>query len=153
MLNICLVGNAGGHMEQLKQLRGMNGEEYNLFFVTSKCPATENLEYISDFIKSPHGRNKVATICGYILNTIQAIQVMGRRKPEVIISTGDGICIPLCVMAKILKKKIVFIETFARIESPSKTGQLLYKFADVFIIQHMGLKQYYPRAIYGGWVY
>lgn len=153
MLNICLIANAGGHLEQLKQLRRMNNKEYNLFFITSKCPATENLEYISDFIVMPHGRNKLETIFGYTLNFIQAMVIMGRRKPDVIISTGAGICLPLCIIGKIFRKKIIFIETFARIENPSKTGRALYKFADVFIIQHMELKQYYPKAVYGGWIY
>lgn len=153
MLNICLIANAGGHMEQLKQLNGMADKKYSLFFVTSKCPATENLKYVSDFIRAPHGRNKIETISGYILNTIQAIRIMIRRKPQVIISTGAGICIPLCIIGKIRKKKIIFIESFARIEKPSKTGKLLYKFADAFIIQHMELKSFYPNAIYGGWIY
>lgn len=153
MLNVCLIGNAGGHLEQLKQLREMNPEKYHLFFVTSRCPATENLNYVSDYITAPHGRNRFETICGYTQNIMQAVKIIHLRKPDVIISTGAGICIPICIIGKLLKKKIIFIETFARMENPSKTGRLLYKFADIFIVQHRRLEKYYPGAVYGGWVY
>lgn len=153
IFNICLIGSAGGHMEQIKQLLKLNKLQYRLYCITSKCPVTENLEYVTDFIIEPHGKNKVETIYGYIKNTIQSVRIIARRKPDIIISTGAGICIPLCLMGKLLNKKIIFIESFARIEEPSKTGKLLYKFADVFIIQHEKLKSYYPKAVYGGWIY
>lgn len=153
MPGICLIASAGGHFEQLKQLLKLNKKQYKLFYITNKCPATENLEYVSDYIISPHGKNKYETIFGYLRNMIQAVKIVIKRKPDIIISTGAGICIPLCLFGKLLKIKIIFIESFARIERPSKTGEILYKFADVFIIQHEELKRFYPKAIYGGWIY
>lgn len=151
-MKICLISNSGGHFEQLKQLKVLE-KQYDTFFVTNKCPATENIDYIKYYIKTPHARSRIMTLIGYFFNFIEAAFILRKEKPHVIISTGAGICIPLCVLGKIKNKKIIFIETFARLESPSRTGKFMYNIADNFIIQHQNLLKYFPDAIYGGWIY
>jgi hypothetical protein len=54
---------------------------------------------------------------------------------------------------EMLGKKVIYIESFARIDGPSLTGKLLYKVADATIIQWPELKRFYPNAIYGGSIY
>ena len=61
--------------------------------------------------------------------------------------------IPICIYAKLFGKKIIYIESMARINSPSATGKLVYKFADLFIIQWEELRKFYPKAVYGGVIY
>ena len=75
------------------------------------------------------------------------------EKPDVVITTGALSVIPLCVLSKVFKKKLIFIESFAKISSPTLTGKFLYKFADEFYIQWEELKKYYPKAIYKGGIY
>ena len=57
------------------------------------------------------------------------------------------------LLGKLAKKKIIYIESFARVDSPSLTGKLMYKVADIFIIQWEELKQFFPNAIYGGGIF
>lgn len=109
--------------------------------------------YVDNFILAPHFHSKLLTLCGYFINSIQAFFILLKIKPELIVSTGAGIAIPTCILGKILGKKIVFIESFARIDFPSRTGKFMYKVADIFIVQHKSLLKYYPKAIYGGWIY
>ena len=52
-----------------------------------------------------------------------------------------------------IKPKIIFIETFAKINTPSLTGRAVYPIADVFYIQWPELKSYYPKARYVGKLY
>ena len=49
--------------------------------------------------------------------------------------------------------KIIFIETFANINTKTATGRLVYKFADKFIVQWDSMKDIYPNAIDGGWIF
>jgi len=42
--------------------------------------------------------------------------------------------------------KIIFIESFARVEHLSLTGKILYYLADRFLVQWPELKQQYPRS-------
>jgi hypothetical protein len=45
----------------------------------------------------------------------------------------------------------VFIESFSRINSPSMTGRIIFRIADLFIVQWRGLLKFYgAKAIYGG---
>lgn len=151
-MRICMIGNAGGHLEQLKQLRQLK-DYYEIYYVTNKSISNKDLKYINYYIKAPHGKNRLSTMIGYFINTVQAIYILFRIRPQIIISTGAGIAVPIICIGKMLGIKIIFIESFARMETPSKTGKLIYKMADTFIIQHRQLAKYYPKALYGGWIY
>ena len=88
-----------------------------------------------------------------ITNAFKSFKIFLREKPDVIISTGALATIPMCIFAKVLKKKIIFIESFAKVTSPTLTGKLIYKFADQFYVQWEQMKEYYPEAIYEGGIY
>ena len=50
-------------------------------------------------------------------------------------------------------KKLIYIESFAKVTSPTETGKLLYKFADQFYVQWKPMLKFYPKAIYLGGIY
>ena len=50
-------------------------------------------------------------------------------------------------------KVVSFDESFARIEEPSLTGKIMYKFADVFIVQWKELLKYFPKAKFWGGIF
>ena len=58
-----------------------------------------------------------------------------------------------CLLAKLLGKKVIYIESFARVTDGNRTGKLIYKFADLFIYQWEQLAQIYPNGVYGGGIY
>jgi UDP-N-acetylglucosamine:LPS N-acetylglucosamine transferase len=76
-----------------------------------------------------------------------------KEKPDLIITTGVLAVIPLCLIAKLFGKKLIYIESFAKISSPNKSGELLYKYADQFYVQWPQMKSVYPNAIYVGGIY
>ena len=78
---------------------------------------------------------------------------MIREKPDIVISTGALAVIPLCLLAKLFRRKLIFIESFAKVSSPTKTGKLLYKYADRFYVQWPQMKEFYPDAICLGGIY
>ena len=56
-------------------------------------------------------------------------------------------------IGKIFGSKIIFIESFANSSSKSITGKIVYKFADLFIVQWENMLNIYPKSVYGGWIY
>ena len=58
----------------------------------------------------------------------------------------------MCLLAKVFRKKLIFIESFSKITSPTITGKLLYKHADLFLVQWEDMKKFYPNAKYGGYI-
>jgi beta-1,4-N-acetylglucosaminyltransferase len=65
-----------------------------------------------------------------------------------------GTCVPLCYSAFLLKFlgikniKIIFIESFCRVEKLSLTGKLLYPIVDRFLVQWKEHLVKYQRAEY-----
>ena len=76
-----------------------------------------------------------------------------KEKPDVIICTGVLAMIPMCIIAKICRKRLIYIESFAKVTTATQTGKLLYKFADQFYVQWESMLEVYPKAIYLGGIY
>ena len=54
---------------------------------------------------------------------------------------------------KLTGGKVIFSESFAKIKSPTVTGQKVYKFADDFYVQWPEMLKFYPNAKYKGGIY
>lgn len=149
---VCLISSSGGHLEQIKQLTGVINR-YECFFVVTRTKATEAMNQkkyiVSDLVRT----NKLVLTMRIVKMMIEQLIIFLKEKPDVIITTGAGVAIPMCIIGKFFRRKIIYIESFARIKTPNKTGMFIYKFADLFIIQWEDLKKYYPKAVYGGWIY
>lgn len=57
------------------------------------------------------------------------------ERPDVIITTGAGASYPTCRIGKWLGKKVIYIESFAKLHNASVTGKKVYAFADEFYVQ------------------
>ena len=152
MKKICFIASSGGHFEQLMMLRPLM-EKYNSFVVTEKTNyyvANNDLHFY--YLKQVN-RHEVNFIPYMIINTIKTINIFVKERPDVVISTGALATIPRCGLAKLFRKKIIFIESFAKVNSPTLTGKLVYKFADQFYVQWEDMKEFYPDAICKGGIY
>ncbi|KAF9585510.1 UDP-N-acetylglucosamine transferase subunit [Lunasporangiospora selenospora] len=78
---------------------------------------------------------------------------------SILLLNGPGTCFALALTvigARMLgvpidqTAAIVFVESFARVQTLSLTGKLLYPIADVFLVQWDELCQKYPRSNYLG---
>ena len=88
-----------------------------------------------------------------LLNCFKSLFIYIKVRPKYIVSTGAHTAGPMCLIGKIFGSKIIFIETFANSKTKSKTGSIVYKFADLFIVQWKEMLELYPGAIYGGWIF
>lgn len=76
-----------------------------------------------------------------------------RIRPDVIVSTGANTAVPMCYIAKIFGRKVIFIETFASSKKKTLSGILLYPIANAFFVQWESMLNLYPKAIYKGALY
>ncbi|MCL6584924.1 MAG: glycosyltransferase [Anoxybacillus sp.] len=152
-LKVCLISSTGGHLAQLLQLVPVV-QKYNYFLVTEKNKTNLSLsnKYRTYFLTQQERKN-LSFLFQLCSNTVKSFFILLKEKPDVIITTGAGSVLPMCILGKILRKKIVFIESFAKISSPTLTGRIIYKFADQFYIQWEELQKYYPKAKYRGVIY
>ena len=76
--------------------------------------------------------------------------------PRLIASNGPGTAVPLMLAAYILRRvkladtKLLYIETFARVNDLSFSAKILYRFSDKFIVQWPDLQRRYPKADFYG---
>ena len=152
MKKICFAASSGGHFEQLMMLKPLM-DEHNSFIITEKTKYEISLNGITTYYISQVNRKETSCAFKLIKNSINSLKIFIKEKPDLVISTGALSTIPICLIAKIFRKKLVFIESFAKINSPTLTGKLLYKFADQFYVQWENMKEFYPNAIYKGGIY
>ena len=84
---------------------------------------------------------------------IESFIIFIKERPEVVISTGALATVPICLLSKLFRKRLIYIESFSKITTPTMTGKFVSKMADLVIIQWADLKRFYPNAIYGGGIY
>lgn len=148
---ICLISSSGGHFEQLKMLKELS-KRYEVFIVTEKTKYNKADKNINSFLIQVN-RKEALFLIKMIINGIKSLKIIIKEKPDVIITTGVLATIPMCLLGKKFHKKLIYIESFAKITSPTKTGKLLYKYADRFYVQWEEMLKYYPNAICKGGIY
>lgn len=152
MKKVCFIASSGGHFEQIMMLKPLM-QKHDSFVVTEKTNYSVSNEDIQFYYLKQVNRHEIKFIYYMIINSIKTLKIFLKEKPDIVISTGALATIPMCLLAKIFKKKLIFIESFAKITSPTLTGKLIYKFADQFYIQWEELRKIYPEAIYKGGIY
>ena len=114
-------------------------------YVTYESPRTRELP---GALLIPSMVEKPWTIPQSILRIL--VLYMNTR-PSVVISTGAEIAFPLFIIAKIFRAKTIYLETCARISTPSFTGRAVYPFSDHFLVQWEELtKKFGNKAVYEG---
>lgn len=149
---VCFASSSGGHFEQLLMLRPLM-EKYDSFILTEKTLYQAQVEGVRTYLLK-----KVIPIDkGYrfwtFVNMCSSLRIFIKEKPDVIVSTGVMVTVPICMFAKLFGKKVVYIESFAKVDSPTKTGKFIYKFADRFYVQWDSMLKVYPEALCLGGIY
>lgn len=152
MRKICFIASTGGHFEQLMMLKPLM-DKYESFIVTEKTGYSVIKDSRKLYYLSQVNRHEKTFVFKMIINFIKTFFIFIKEKPDVVISTGALATIPMCVVCKLFRKKVIFIESFAKVTSPTLTGKLVYKFADQFYIQWEQMKEHYPNAIFKGGIY
>ena len=152
---VMFISSTGGHLNEMLMLKSMFNK-YNYSLITENTESNKNLKY---------GRKRVGMmifgtrkhmftyVFKIIMNSFRSLYYYIKFRPQYIISTGAHTAGPMCLLGHILGSKIIFIETFANSETKTITGSLVYKFADLFIVQWESMLDNYPDATFGGWIY
>lgn len=152
---VIFIASSGGHLTQLLQLKPMF-KDYESYLITEKDASTSALS-IDDakvLFLTPTRKNKISEyLWGNLKSLLSSIKYFFSIQPDVIISTGAGISVYICYVAKMFKRKIVFIETYAALGGKSGAGKIIYPIADRFYVQWENMKKFYPKSIYKGTLY
>lgn len=151
-LKICFAASTGGHYEQLMMLKPLM-EKYDSFILTEKTSYNVKSNRDHVYYISQVSRNDNFWIVSLLFNILKSFFIFLKEKPDVIICTGVLAMIPMCLISKMFGRKLIYIESFAKVSSPTATGRILYKYADVFYVQWESMLEIFPNAIYEGAIY
>lgn len=149
---ICFAASSGGHFEQIMMLKPLM-EKYDSFILTEKTKYDVNGKIANMKYLRQVNRKEWNWLFAIAYNTIKSLFIFLKEKPDMIVCTGALAMLPMCIICKIFKKKLIFIESFAKITSPTQTGKFLYKYADEFYVQWKSMLNVYPNAKYLGGIY
>jgi beta-1,4-N-acetylglucosaminyltransferase len=160
--SIMIVLGSGGHTgEILIMLSKLKLETFSkIFFIIShndvrsegKAKEVLNLEQ-SEMLKNQKiifhkiyrsrnvGQSFFSSIFTTIYSMLNSVIIILKTRPNLIVTNGPGVALPLVYIGYILKKlliltqfKILFIESYCRTKSLSLSGKLIEPVADRFIV-------------------
>jgi len=142
-MKLCLVCSSGGHLFQLHILEEWWGKHERFWVTFKKADASSLLSeekvYWAFF---PATRN----IINLIRNSFLALKILFKERPEIIVSNGAAVAVPFFYIGKLLGSKLVFIEVYDRIDSPTLTGKLVHPITDAFVLQWEEQKKSFPKG-------
>lgn len=151
-IKVCFAASSGGHYEQLMMLRPLM-EKYDSFVITEKTSYESKAKGEKTYYLRQVNRKEKLFILALGINAFLSMGIYIKEKPDVIICTGVLAMIPMCLIMKMFGKKLIYIESFAKVTSATQTGKLMYKFADEFYVQWEQMKEIFPKAKYIGGIY
>ena len=149
-IKVCLVGSSGGHLDHLYLLKPF-WEDKERFWATFDKEDARSLLMGEKMYPVYYPSNR--SIKALIINTLRAVKILRKEKPDLIISAGAAPSVPFFLIGKLKKRKLIYIETFDRINKASLSGKMCYKMADVFVVQWEDMRKIYPKAVYLGSIF
>lgn len=151
---VMFISSVGGHLTQMLELKSIFND-YDYVLVTEKTDVTTNLKdkYHIDYLM--YGSRKYLFryffVCLY--NFFRSIYLFLKYRPKVIVTTGTHTAVLMCYLGWIFRRKVIFIESFAKRTSKTLAGKLVYPIATTFIVQWESMLKLYPKAKYFGGIY
>lgn len=137
----CWAYSPGGHLAELERatlgLRFL--DRFDVTFAGGRPP-------LEPPRRSYHVCHPRRSIWRTLLNIGQSLLIVLRERPQLVLSAGADVAVPICILARLLGARLVFIETAAELR-PSLSGRLVYPFAHLFIVQWPEKLAAFPRAV------
>ena len=156
MKRVLFISSTGGHFKELLQLKSLF-PKYDSYIITEKTSSSIKLkdEYKEKIGFLLYGTKDHMLTYPFKLfsNCFISLYYFIKFKPQYVVTTGTHTAGPMCCLAKIFRKKVIYIETMANCSTKTITGKLLYPIADLFIVQWESMLELYPNAVYAGFIF
>jgi len=166
MAKVALISSAGGHLTEVLALVEDLAGEHEFLLVVTDYPAVrgmrlEGIDRIilaptlwrnieSRLLKRPRQLAGVALTMVWWLGTFW--RLFRRERPDALISVGAEIAVPAYLVNRLFfRRPALYVESLARIQTPSLTGRLVARLADRVFVQWPAVRDRYgPRGEYHG---
>jgi len=148
--DLLLVCSSGGHLQQLLALRDAWGAYPHVWVTFDKSDARSLLD--GERVVYAHWPTN-RSLRNLVRNLFVARRTLRDVRPRVVLTTGAGVAVPFAWLARLRGTRVVYVESFTRIERPSLTCRLVAPVADRIYAQWPELVEAVPKARYAGNVF
>lgn len=153
--DVVLASSTGGHLLQLVALSPAWASMTRVWVTFEKGDALTLLE--GERVVYAHGptsRNHgVRAARNFLRNLLLAWQLVGQVRPRVVVTTGASLAVPIAWIARLRGAKVVYVESFTRIDAPSLSCRLIAPVASRIYAQWPELAKKVNGARYVGSVF
>jgi len=151
-IKIALISSSGGHFSELKNIAKV-AEKYDNFLITERVENFKTTLSRKVYLVPEINRQEKLFLFKLALLSFKQLFIFIKERPTHVITTGALCAYPLIRIAKLFKKKVIYIESYARVYDLSLTGKKVYNHADLFLVQWPELAEKYEKAVYVGSFY
>ena len=156
MKTLLIALGEGGHTKEMLTLVDMLGGDfaYGYLLVADDEVSAAKIRRPGPLYRVRRPRDKQHNLPLDILKALhsaqQALRALRAFRPVAVLSSGPAVAVPVCLLARFLGIKVIFVETASRVTALSLTGRIMYRVAHLFFVQWPELAQRYPKAVYAG---
>jgi UDP-N-acetylglucosamine:LPS N-acetylglucosamine transferase len=148
--HILLVSSSGGVLLDLLALEPW-WKQHETTWAAVKAADTETV--LRGFRTHSVTERRLTRPFGAVLGFFEALGLLRRLRPEVIVSAGSGVAIGFFAAAKILGIPTFWLETLNFIDAPALTGKICSRLASEILIQRPSMLKAHPRGVVLGELY
>jgi UDP-N-acetylglucosamine:LPS N-acetylglucosamine transferase len=149
-VDVLLVCSTGGHLLQLGALADAWAGLSHAWVTFDKSDARSLLA--GDRVYYAYGPTN-RSIPNFLRNLPLAWGLLGYLRPRVIVTTGAGVAVPFAWLGRLRGARVVYVESFTRIDGPSLSCRLIRPVADRVYVQWPELAERLPGARYLGSIF
>jgi UDP-N-acetylglucosamine:LPS N-acetylglucosamine transferase len=153
--DVLLTCSSGGHLSQLLALaEAWRG--YRTLWVSEDTPDARSLLEEQEVVWAygPAHRNLALGVrriaLAWLKNLALGVRIAVSARPQVVVTTGAGVAVPIVWAAWLFGARVIFIESLTRVSAPSMTHRLLSPIAERIYVQWPELAQRKRRSRYAG---
>jgi UDP-N-acetylglucosamine:LPS N-acetylglucosamine transferase len=130
--SVLIVCSSGGHLLQMHELRAA-WEPFERVWVTFDKSDARSLLRDERVLHAfgPTNRN----IPNFLRNIRLAWRVVRRERPAAVLSTGAGVAVPFAWIGRLYGARVVYVESFTRMDELSLSGRMIAPVAERFYVQ------------------
>jgi beta-1,4-N-acetylglucosaminyltransferase len=162
---LVVLGSGGHTAELLRLIADFDFDRYGpLTLVTAATDTTSRAKAERELPQAalstarwaaiPRAREVGQSFLSSVPSTLKAlfacVRLIWTASPDLVLVNGPGTCVPVAVLGRLFGSRVIFVESWCRVESLSLTGRIMYWVAHRFVVHWPELVRRYPRAEYLG---
>ncbi len=151
MKRVMFICSTGGHLSEMMKLRPLF-DQYQSVLITEKNPVgkTNQSSIRTHYLLYGTRKHLIRYLFKFTFNCLLSALYFIYFNPSHVVTTGAHTAVPMVYIAKLFRRKIIFVESIARVQSKSLAGRLIQKKCDLILVQWPSMVEVYPGSVYGG---